>query len=94
MGTELVARLTDIYNGAIAPRMELETLARDYIATFREHIAFEERRMLPMAARLLDASDWAAIDDAIRHVDDPLFRRNPEPRYAAIGRALALQAGG
>ena len=53
MGAELVVQLSDIFNGAIAPRMEMETLARDYIATFREHISFEERKILPMAARIV-----------------------------------------
>ena len=94
MGAELVVRLSDIFNGAISERSVVEMLARDYIATFRQHINFEEQRMLPMAARLLDADDWAAIDAAVRHIDDPLFGRNPEPRYAAIERHLEKQAHG
>jgi len=88
MGAALVVQLSDIFNGAIASRMEVETLARDYIATFREHIAFEERKILPMAAQLLVAADWEAIDAALRHTDDPLFRQDPEPRYALIVRHL------
>jgi hypothetical protein len=42
--------------------------------------------MLPTAARLLDAADWAAIDAAVRHFDDPLFGPNPShgtPRSSA-----------
>lgn len=92
MGAELVVHLSDIYNGAVESRESLENLARDYIATFREHIGFEERKMLPLAARLLEASDWAAIDAAVRHIDDPLFGRNPEPRYRTIEQHLEGQA--
>ena len=92
MGAALVISLSDVFNGAIAPRMDVAGLAHDYVATFREHIAFEERKMLPLAARLLDASDWEAIDDAVRHMDDPLFGHNPEPRYATIARHLRQQA--
>ena len=92
MGAELVLRLSNIVNDGITPRDELEIPARDYIATFREHMIFEERRVLPMAARLLGDSDWAAIDSALRHVEDPLFGSNPEARYAAIERHLERQA--
>jgi len=91
LGCELVVRLSDVFNGAVTTRMDIAELAHDYVETFREHIAFEERKMLPMAARLLDADDWASIDAAVRHFDDPLFGHNPEPRYAAIERHLRQQ---
>jgi hemerythrin-like domain-containing protein len=92
MGADLVVRLSDIVNDGIATRESVEIPARDYIATFREHMNFEERRVLPMAAQLLRDADWADIDAALRHIEDPLFGRNPEPRYAAIERHLERQA--
>jgi hemerythrin-like domain-containing protein len=92
MGADLVVRLADVVNDGLTTRDSLETPARDYIATFRAHMSFEERRVLPIAARLLRDSDWAAIDRALRHIEDPLFGRNPEPRYAAIERHLERQA--
>jgi hemerythrin-like domain-containing protein len=92
MGGELVARLSDVVNGTITSRESVETLARDYIATFRHHMNFEENRVLPMAARMLTSGDWAAIDAEITHVDDPLFGENPEPRYATIEQQLEQQA--
>ena len=91
MGAELVGRLSEVVNDTIVTRDDVEIRARDYIATFREHMSFEERRVLPMAARLLRDSDWAAIDAKLRHVEDPLFGRNPEARYAAIERHLERQ---
>ena len=92
MGRRLVEQLTDIVNGSIASRQSVEMLARDYISTFRLHIKFEERRVLPMAARLLRDCDWKEIDALVQDIDDPLFGTDPEPRYAAVGRHLEQQA--
>lgn len=91
MGGQLVGQLTDILNGSISPREDVEMLARDYISTFRHHMNFEESRVLPMAARLLGDSDWKEIDARMHHVDDPLFGPDPEPRYAALELHLARQ---
>jgi hypothetical protein len=52
----------------------------------------EETAILPLAAKLLRAGDWAAIDAAIRHIDYPLFGRNGEERYAALRRQIAREA--
>jgi len=52
----------------------------------------EEGTILPLAAKLLHERDWAAIDAAIRHIDDPLFGKNGEKRYAALRRQIAREA--
>jgi hemerythrin-like domain-containing protein len=52
----------------------------------------EETAILPLAAKLLRDRDWAAIDAAIRHIDDPLFGKNGEERYAALRRQIAREA--
>ena len=36
-------------------------------------------------------SDWAAIDTAIGHIEDPLFGLNPSERYAALEEHLGRQ---
>lgn len=41
-----------------------ETIARKYIKFSWEHIALEERELLPIAQRGLSVDDWAAIDAA------------------------------
>lgn len=91
LGRELVATLEDVVNGAIASRESIEGPARAYVATFRNHMQIEDTELLPLVRKWLDARDWAAIDLAIRHVDDPLFGRNPERRYAAIEAHLEQQ---
>jgi hemerythrin-like domain-containing protein len=92
LGQELVASLSDVVNGAIASRDSIEGPARSYVATFREHMQLEDAELVPLVRQWLDARDWAAIEAAIRHVDDPLFGRNPERRYALIAEHLRQAA--
>jgi hemerythrin-like domain-containing protein len=91
LGNALVTSLGDVVNGSIAPRDSIEAPARSYVATFRNHMQREDTELLPLIRRWLDARDWAAIDLTIRHVEDPLFGRNPERRYATIEAHLERQ---
>ncbi|NDP41595.1 MAG: AraC family transcriptional regulator [Aromatoleum sp.] len=89
VGGALVDALGDIVNGSIASREHVEASGRAYVADFRRHMETEETAILPLAARLLRDSDWAAIEAAIRHIDDPLLDKNGEARYAALRRQIA-----
>ena len=91
-GDALVRALDDIVNGSITSRERVEVPGRAYIADFRSHMLKEETAILPLAAKLLRDRDWAAIDAAIRHIDDPLFGKNVEERYAALRRQIAREA--
>ncbi len=91
-GDALVRALDDIVNGSITPRERVEVPGRAYIADFRNHMLKEETAILPLAAKLLREGDWAAIDAAIRHIDDPLFGKNVEERYAALRRQITREA--
>jgi hemerythrin-like domain-containing protein len=91
-GDALVRALDDIVNGSIKSREHVETPGRAYVADFRSHMQREETAILPLAAKLLRDKDWAAIDAAIRHIDDPLFGKNGEERYAALRRQIAREA--
>jgi hemerythrin-like domain-containing protein len=91
-GDALVHALDDIVNGSITSREHVETPGREYVADFRSHMQREEAAILPLAEKLLRAKDWAVIDAAIRHVDDPLFGKNGEERYAALRRQIAREA--
>jgi hypothetical protein len=84
-----VIALDDIVNGAITSRHHVEAPARAYIATFRRHIDAEEANILPLAAALLDRDDWEAIDGALHKLDDPLFGKPRDERYAALRRRIA-----
>ena len=92
-GDALLHALDDIVNDSIiTPRAHVEEAARAYVADFRRHMHTEETAIFPLAATLLRASDWVAIDAAIRHMDDPLFAKNGEERYAALRRQIAREA--
>jgi hemerythrin-like domain-containing protein len=92
IGEELVSGLGDIVNGSISPRESVETPGRAYVANFRHHMHTEETKILPMAAKLLKSNDWSEIKAAIQHIDDPLFGKAAEKRYAAIHKQIARQA--
>ncbi|HEX5864775.1 MAG TPA: hemerythrin domain-containing protein [Casimicrobiaceae bacterium] len=91
-GDALVRALDDVVNGSITSRERVEVPGRAYVADFRSHMLREETAILPLAAKLLRERDWAAIDAAIRHIDDPLFGKNGEERYAALRRQIAREA--
>jgi len=88
-GDALVVALDDIVNGSITLRDHVEAPGRDYIAAFRSHMQMEETAILPLAAKLLHDGDWAGIGAAMLQIDDPLFGKSSEPRYAALRRKIA-----
>jgi len=87
-GHQLVRDLDSVLDGSIVSRDRIETEARAYLDAFREHMRIEEARILPLAARLLKQQDWAAIDSAISHFEDPLFGSRTEARYAALAQHI------
>jgi hemerythrin-like domain-containing protein len=91
-GDELVHAIDGVVNGSISSREQVEACARSYVTNLRSHMRTEETEILPLAARLLQAKDWAAIDAAIGHVEDPLFGSGAEARYAALRQQIVRQA--
>ncbi|MBK7470580.1 MAG: hemerythrin domain-containing protein [Betaproteobacteria bacterium] len=63
-------------------------LAADYRECELGHIAFEEDVLLPCAVETLPASDWAAIAEAFRDQDDPLFGASPDPQLIPLQHLL------
>jgi hemerythrin-like domain-containing protein len=89
IGEELVHALDDVVNGSIESRMQVEGPGRAYVDLFRHHMRTEETMIMPLAARLLDDADWAAISAAVAHLDDPLFV-HAEQRYAALREQIGV----
>ena len=88
-GEALVNALDEIVDGSITSREHVEAPGRAYLSDFRRHMILEETSILPLAAKLLNDDDWAEINAAIRHVDDPLVGENAEERFAALRRQIA-----
>jgi hemerythrin-like domain-containing protein len=90
-GNALTVALDDIVNGSITTREHVEAPGRAYIAAFRGHIDKEEAEILPLAARLLQREDWAAIDAGILDLEDPVFGKTLDQRYAALRRQISMR---
>lgn len=91
-GNALVVALDDIVNGSITSRDHVEAPGRAYIAAFRGHMEKEDAQILPLAAKLLSHDDWAAIDAAILRLEDPVFGKTLDQRYAALRRQITREA--
>jgi hemerythrin-like domain-containing protein len=92
-GERLVADLDGIVNGSIVPRERIEEPGRTYVANFRNHMEKEETDLFPVAAKLLGPNDWSAIDATIAPLEDPIFGKSAEKRYAAIREQMARETG-
>lgn len=65
-------------------RAAFERAAQRYVDFYLNHMALEEREILPLAERVLTAHDWADLDDAFAANRDPLAGHAPEPDYRAL----------
>lgn len=92
VGGTLVRLLDDMLNGTVVSRAEIESAARDYVGTMRGHMRIEESEILPLAAKHLTAKDWSAIHARIGRIEDPLFGKHPESRYAELHQQIARHA--
>jgi hemerythrin-like domain-containing protein len=64
-GQALLELLDGAAGGATLPRTDIEAAADTYLVYYRNHMATEEREMLPRAAKLLGDADWAAVAAAV-----------------------------
>jgi hemerythrin-like domain-containing protein len=65
-------------------RAAFERAAQRYVDFYMNHMALEEREILPLAERMLTERDWAELDEAFAANRDPLAGHEPEPDYRAL----------
>lgn len=65
-------------------RAAFEHAARHYVDAYLQHMALEEREVLPLAERVLGPQDWAELDEAFAANRDPLTGHAPEAEYQAL----------
>ena len=75
-----------------ARRDAFEQAVQRYIAAYLEHMATEEREILPAAQRLFSAADWAELDAAFAANQDPLTGHEPEDGYRPLFRQIVNSA--
>jgi len=88
----LAAMLHNIVQEANVPRELFEALARDFIASYRRHIAREDNEFFPRALKALNEADWTALE-AAAPVPDLLFGERVAERYRALYDRILRGAG-
>lgn len=61
-----------------------------FVGRYREHMRKEERDVMPLARRVLDANDWAAIEAAFAAHRDPLAGARTDDYDALFQRIVTL----
>jgi len=92
-GDELSQCLSEAEDDVMAPRAALEAAAATYLVYYRNHLDTEERDILPRAAKLLTAGDWAAVAAAVPAISDPLFGEDVQARFAELRKQIDREAG-
>ncbi len=78
--------------GDEAHRQAFEAAAERYISAYLEHMASEERDVLPAARRLLSSDDWATLDAAFAANRDPLTGHEPAEAYRRLFTTIVNRA--
>ena len=70
----------------------MEAAAALYLVYFRHHLASEENKALPHAAKVLMQEDWTAIAAAVSDIPDPLFGGDVAARYRELYEQITREA--
>ena len=94
---DLLAKLTDRIEkkirGEIIADCALADLLREYVDTYRNHIAAEEKYFFPAALESLTRDDLAALDFQLFDRKDRLFDRVAEARFARLRDEIQIRVG-
>jgi len=86
-GPQHLARLRTALAEAEGGSLALPTLAqqvREYTASIKHHILLEERQLLPLARKHLQADDWAVLDRAFLDASDPVFGDQAQAEFREL----------
>ena len=61
-----------------------------YVDRYREHMRKEEREVMPLAQRVLNAQDWNDIEAAFASHHDPLAGSTPETNHDQLFRRIVM----
>lgn len=74
-------------------RERFETMAKNYVGFYLEHMHLEESVILPEAEKALGADDWKELDAAFAKNCDPLTGKYPrEPLYDRLFTRIVMTA--
>jgi hemerythrin-like domain-containing protein len=84
--------LSGALDGAILVRKAIQAAAEDYLGLYRQHLASEERILIPRAQELLTPEDWKEVARAVPPGVDPLFGEDADNGYRELRRQIAMEA--
>lgn len=73
-------------------RAAFEHALQDYVRFYLEHMAVEEREILPAAVRCFGPADWAPLDEAFATNLDPMAGHAPASDYKPLFQRIVQQA--
>ena len=76
--------LIGVVDGALVERDTLVEKGRDYAGFLRYHADLEDGTVFLESTRLLDDSDWSAIEQAFRDQLDPIFGPIVEHEFESL----------
>ncbi|MEM9621323.1 MAG: hemerythrin domain-containing protein [Pseudomonadota bacterium] len=88
----LSAATSELMDMVEAPPEEVDISAfkeqlEHFVSIQRQHMAFEEEEIFPLALETISSNNWATLDDRFGSASDPLFDE-ADRRYAALFRFL------
>ena len=87
---ELEQALVRFEEGGDAEFPAFATAVERFVGRYREHMRKEERDVMPLARRVLDAHDWAELDAVFATHMDPLAGASTEDYDALFQRIVNL----
>ncbi len=87
-GQEFAGLLRASSVDSVVVREQLTTSGFDYIRALREHMLREERKLFPLAVKLLTEKEWQVIDVGVNAIDDPLFDEMTADDYQRLYRLI------
>ena len=87
-GQEFAGLLRKSGVDSVNVREQLGTSGFDYIRALREHMLREEKKLFPLAMKVLTEKEWQVIDAAANAIDDPLFDEMNADDYQRLYRLI------
>ena len=75
---------------AASRRERFEAAVQAYVMAYLEHMRLEETEVLPLAERVLSASDWAELDAAFMKNRDPLTHREGDDAFRPLFKRILM----
>ena len=91
-GQEFLDVASNVADGAMVLREELETKGDDYVAFIRSHMQKEDDEFFPLAEKSLTEEDWNAVAESMEQRADPVFGAIVDTQYQELYAFIQQQS--